>query len=151
MLTPEILKSIDASVLCWLATVDEYGQPNVSPKEIFVAFKEYILIANIASPNSVRNIRINNQVCVSFINIFTQKGHKVFGMAEEVQPSDPSFEVLVQPLETLIKGLFPIRSILRIEVHQTFPIIAPSYYLIEGTTEQSQIESAMNTYGVQQN
>ena len=149
MLTPNILKSIDDSVLCWLATTNVHGHPNVSPKEIFVACEQYILIANIASPNSMRNIRQNNRVCVSFINIFTQKGYKIFGTADEIQPSNPSFEALVQPLEALTQGLFPIQSIFRIEVHQTFPIIAPSYYLIEGATEQSQIESAMRTYGVQ--
>lgn len=27
--------AIETSVLCWLATVDADGQPNVSPKEIF--------------------------------------------------------------------------------------------------------------------
>jgi len=56
--------------LCWLATVSEEGVPNVSPKELFVFEGEkHLLIANIASPQSVKNIQANCQVCVSGINI----------------------------------------------------------------------------------
>ena len=35
MLTPDIKKYIDQSVLAWLATVSKEGIPNVSPREIF--------------------------------------------------------------------------------------------------------------------
>jgi hypothetical protein len=57
MLSPEVQESATRSVLCWLATVDEVGQPNVSPKEIFAGFdSNHLVIANIASPKSGRNI-----------------------------------------------------------------------------------------------
>ena len=78
MLSSEVQNSAAHSVLCWLATVDGNGQPNVSPKEIFAAFDtEHLVIANIASPSSVRNIEVNPLVCVSFIDVFVQKGFKV--------------------------------------------------------------------------
>jgi predicted pyridoxine 5'-phosphate oxidase superfamily flavin-nucleotide-binding protein len=49
---------IENSVLCWLATVDAAGVPNVSPKEIFDHYNDdRIIIADIASSNSVRNIQ----------------------------------------------------------------------------------------------
>ena len=50
-------KWADKSVLCWLSTASAEGIPNVSPKELFV-FDEnnMLLIANIASPQSIRNI-----------------------------------------------------------------------------------------------
>ncbi len=35
MLSIQMKESAARSVLCWLATIDETGQPNVSPKEIF--------------------------------------------------------------------------------------------------------------------
>ena len=71
MLILETLVSARKSVLCWLATADAQGQPNVSPKEIFAIYDSAnMLIANIASPTSVRNIESNPRVCVSFIDIF---------------------------------------------------------------------------------
>ena len=63
MLNQDTINSINDSVLCWLATANENGEPNVSPKEMFIADgTERILIANIASPNSVRNIDANPSV-----------------------------------------------------------------------------------------
>ena len=57
MFTGEVRQAVDRSVLCWLATVDADGQPNVSPKEIFCAIDDVtLLIAEIASPVSRRNI-----------------------------------------------------------------------------------------------
>ena len=76
---------IQRSVLCWLATADAQGQPNVSPKEVFAAFDEQrLVIAHIASPISVKNIQQNPKVCVSLIDIFVQKGWKLIGTAQYV-------------------------------------------------------------------
>jgi len=63
MLTSEIKEYIDKSVLCWLATSSTDNVPNVSPKEIFNYFGEnVIIIANIASPQSLKNIKQNKKV-----------------------------------------------------------------------------------------
>lgn len=40
IITNEIKKYIDQSVLCWLATVSTDGVPNVSPKEIFSYYEQ---------------------------------------------------------------------------------------------------------------
>jgi predicted pyridoxine 5'-phosphate oxidase superfamily flavin-nucleotide-binding protein len=79
----EIIQSINESVLCWLATAPAAGVPNCSPKEAFTFRGESeLVIANIASPESVRNIQANPNVCVSFVNVFKQKGFKLSGTAE---------------------------------------------------------------------
>ena len=149
MLTKDILDYIDRSVLCWLATANEEGVPNVSPKEAFAAQgAHHLLIANIASPRSVRNIRVNPQVCVSFVDVFVEKGYKLRGTAEVVPPGDPRFDDLETPLLRITKGAFPIRSIISIEITAAEPIIAPSYHLRPDTTEASQKAAAMRSYGV---
>ena len=57
--------------LCWLATVDTDGVPSATPKEMFATSGEdRLVIADIASSNSVRNIRENPSVCISFVDIF---------------------------------------------------------------------------------
>jgi predicted pyridoxine 5'-phosphate oxidase superfamily flavin-nucleotide-binding protein len=35
MITDDVKKYIDQSVLCWLATSNAQNEPNVSPKEMF--------------------------------------------------------------------------------------------------------------------
>ena len=75
MLDTTVLNAMNTSVLCWLATCDALGQPNVSPKEVFAAVDAgHLVIAHIASPNSVRNLAANPRVCVSFVTVFTQIG-----------------------------------------------------------------------------
>ena len=149
MLTNEVKNNIERSVLCWLATVDQNGCPNVSPKEVFAADGESrMLIANIASPESVRNIQFNANVCVSFIDVFIQKGFKLRGRAIVIAKSDPRFGPMATPLIAITKGTFPIHSIIEIQVTDVAQILAPSYRLIPGATEEAQIKSAMATYGV---
>ena len=149
MLNIEIEKEVKDCVLCWLATVDADGFPNVSAKEVFSIFgSRYILIANIASPSSVKNISNNSAVCVSCINIFKQKGYKFKGKAKNILPSEEGYKEKLSILYKLAGPKFPIKSIIEVEIKQVFPILAPSYVLYPETNESSQIENALKTYGV---
>jgi predicted pyridoxine 5'-phosphate oxidase superfamily flavin-nucleotide-binding protein len=147
MFTPEVIKYIEQSVLCWLATSDKDNFPNVSPKEMFVQFEENkILIANIASPNSVANILENNNVCLSFVDVLVQKGFKIKGQAKIIYKNDTDFEIKLKPLTTLYSDKFPISAIIEITAQKFESIMAPSYFLYSETTEEMQIKSAMDTY-----
>jgi len=152
-LTSEHKAMAERSVLCWLATVSATGQPNVSPKEVFaIADEEHLVVANIASPTSARNIRANTQVCLSFVDVFIQKGYKVLGEAKDVTPADPAFTRWSEPLKLMVGDRFPIRSVFVIRVTNIEPIMAPSYRLYPAeTTETSQMEAALKTYRVQKN
>ncbi len=143
-------QTLGSCVLCWLATTDADGQPNVSPKEIFAAFdEEHVVIAHIASPISVRNIQQNPKVCVSLIDIFVQKGWKLLGQARYVNASDVAFHAYAKPLLAMTGDKFNIQAVLVVKVVQAHPIVAPSYrFYPDTTTEQSQIEAAMKTYDV---
>lgn len=150
IITGEIRDSVERSVLCWLATTDENGQPNVSPKEVFaVADSQSIVVANIASPRSARNIRANQKVCLSFVDVFVQKGFKIIGTATEVKRSEPEYSHWVTPLLTMAGDRYPIHSVFVVSAIAAEPIVAPSYRLYPSeTTEESQIQSALRTYGV---
>jgi hypothetical protein len=148
-LTAVIKDSISKSVLCWLATSSAENLPNVSPKEIFSYFEDdCIIVANIASPQTVRNIKQNNNVCISFIDILKQKGFQLKGTAEIIEKSSSEFAKMENILNTMTEGKFPFTSITKIKVSVTKPIIAPKYLLYPETTEAEQIESAKKAYGI---
>lgn len=148
-LTPKIKTSITKSVLCWLATTDQDGQPNVSPKEIFTFFgDDQLIIANIASPQTVKNIRQQPMVAVSFIDILVQKGYQLKGKAQIVGKGDTDFAELAAPLEVMTDGKFPFATLTLIKIEQVKPIIAPRYLLYPETTEEQQIRAAREQYGV---
>ncbi len=147
MLTEDFKDSFGRSVLCWLATIGEDGTPNVSPKEIFVTEGEkHILIAHVASPKSVRNIKHNPKVCLSFVDIFVQLGFKAHGTARIIEKTDVTFEARVQPLKKIAGERFPIQSIIEIEVSSIAAILAPRYRLYPETTQAAQVERAVKTY-----
>jgi len=150
MFLPEVSLCASRCVLCWLATVDPDGQPNVSPKEIFAIFdSEHLVIANIASPTSMRNVQSNVRVCVSFVDVFVQKGFKVIGSGRNVRRSDKDFSSWSAPLESKAGPRFTIHSVIVVRAVAVEPILAPSYRLYPAeTTEQAQVASAMRAYGV---
>lgn len=149
MLTEELKQSIDESVLCWLATADEKGFPNCSPKEIFTYFgSSKIVIANIASPESVINIRKNSSVCVSFVHVFKQKGFKLKGHAKYFTLADAEYQEELELVQSLAGESFPVKGVIVVELCSAKPIIAPGYYLVDGTTEENQVQNAKRAYGV---
>lgn len=149
-LTAEIRQRIDKSILCWLATSSSNNIPNVSPKEIFSAYNSnQIIIANIASPESIKNIRQNQNVCVSFIDILVQKGFQVKGTAKIIESTDSEFSNIEKILLKMTGGKFPFSSIINVIVEKAKPIIAPKYILYPETTEEQQIESAKKAYGIE--
>lgn len=149
MLSDEVKEYINKSVLCWLATSSADNQPNVSPKEVFTYFgDEYVIVANIASPGSVRNIHENPWVSISFVDVFVQKGYQLKGEAEIIKRSDPEFESVSKPLLEITNGIYPIASIIKIRIGEIKKIIAPSYKLFPDITEVQNMESAYKTYGV---
>jgi len=150
VLTEQVKRCVNHSVLCWLATTDKDGMPNVSPKEIFTCWRnEFIIIANIASPGSLRNIKENGSVCVSFIDVLVQKGYKVKGNAEIVQDGHSSYEKMKAELEKMTLGKYPFMQVFAVKVKQVESIEAPSYFLFPEISEQERIKQAKKQYGMQ--
>ncbi|MEX0289058.1 MAG: pyridoxamine 5'-phosphate oxidase family protein [Flavobacteriaceae bacterium] len=147
-LTEEIKSYMDRSVLCWLATSSSNSEPNVSPKEIFHHYgSDKIIVANIASPQTVRNIKQNENVCISFIDVLVQKGFQIKGKAKIVGKADLEFSKMEKVLTEMTGGNFPFSTITAISLEQVKQIIAPKYILYPETTESEQIESAKRAYG----
>jgi len=148
-LTTEIKEYINKSVLCWLATASSENIPNVSPKEIFNYYEtDKIIVANIASPQTVRNIKQNPNVCISFIDILVQKGFQIKGKAEITGKVDSEFLAMENILTEMSGGNFPFQTITVIKIGQIKTIIAPKYILYPETTESEQIDSAKKAYGI---
>ena len=113
MFTKEVRASIEESVLCWLATCDESGIPNCSPKEVFVSHGDSeLLIANIASPKSVNNIKKTPNVCVSFIHVFKQKGYKLKGTVKYITPESENYSELFCYIKRVVGDVFPVKGII---------------------------------------
>jgi hypothetical protein len=143
------LNCLGRSVLCWLATADAEGRPNVSPKEVFCAVSpSEIRIANIASPRSRANITANPNVCLSAVDVFELRGFKITAHAHVVSASAPEFERLVKPLAEMAGPGFPIRDVFVLKPLRVSPIIAPSWRLFPDRTPAERRDATLAAYGV---
>lgn len=148
MLNSEIHQSIEESVLCWLATCDLNGQPNVSPKEMFVANGDQeLLIANIASPKSeANNIMVNPKINVSFIHVYKQRGYSVSGIAKIIHSEEAGYHTLLDKIHSLGGESYPVKNIFRIKVESVKKIIAPSYFLCPDISEEEKAKETKKLY-----
>ena len=125
------------------------GAPSVSPKELWGEFdKSTLVIADIASSNSVRNIGNSPDVCVSFVDIFRQHGFKAYGRASIISKSDPEYHDLGFDLLRIAGTKFEIRNIIKVDVARIGRILAPSYKLLPDIGEAEMMEDAFRSYGV---
>lgn len=148
-LTRAVLRDIDASVLCWLATVSPDGFPNVSPKEIFCADgAQAVLIAHILSPVSVANLRANPKACLSFVDVFRQEGFKLVGVASVVDPDDARFATWAAPLAARAGPDFPIQAVIRVVPHRVARILPPSRTFLPGRPPEDELAATYRAYGV---
>lgn len=149
MLTEDIRDYAHRSVLCWLATTSGDG-PSVSPKEMFACFgDDRIIIANIASPQSVQNIARDPSVCVSFVDVFSQRGWQLFGSATLMRKGDAGFAERQAILQDMAGDAFRVATLFDVTVTKANEILAPSYRFKKDVNEADMRESAMRTYGVQ--
>ncbi|MCS3430191.1 pyridoxamine 5'-phosphate oxidase family protein [Klebsiella sp. BIGb0407] len=145
----DVKSCVDKSVLCWLATANKEGKPNVSPKEIFSLYDdEHIVIADIASPVSVRNIKNNPAVCFSLVDIFSQSGFKITGTARLYTPDDENYLRLKSSLSHRLTAEYVVRNIILLTVEKVSKILAPSYHLHPERTEEEHRERTYKTYRV---
>lgn len=146
ILGQEIKNSLEESVLCWMATADSSGIPNVSPKEIFCAVENQIIIANIASPGTEKNLKDNPKACLSFIHILKQKGYQLKGDCEIIDHENPLWLKFASKLNELTEGHYPIKNIFLFTPGSFKPIIAPSYFVFPEQSTEDKIKAAKIIY-----
>lgn len=145
----EVKKDAESAVLCWLATINQNGFPNVTPKELWSIIEDdQIIVADIASSNSVANICRSKKVCLSFVDVFRQRGFKIFGNAEILPKYHDSFSTFANNLSNDDGPIFEIRNIILIKILNVERILAPSYILFPDIKEEDMCESSYRTYGV---
>ncbi|MEM6252804.1 MAG: pyridoxamine 5'-phosphate oxidase family protein [Cyanobacteria bacterium P01_D01_bin.156] len=149
MISREVAQSIESSVLCWFATVAPDGSPNVSPKEAFTHDgKGKIIVAHITSPQTIQNIENNPCVCLSFIDVFTQKGYKVRGTAMVLRESHKRYLEPSVTLAKIVGDTFRILAVIEVEPTAIEEIIAPSYRIFPEITTRRMVQQSLATYKV---
>jgi predicted pyridoxine 5'-phosphate oxidase superfamily flavin-nucleotide-binding protein len=125
-LTDDMRRMIEEQRLCYVATADALGAPNLSAKGTLVVWDVNTLaFAEIRSPRTVANLRVNPRVEVNVVDPIARKGYRFKGAAE-VHSNGQVFE----RGQRLYRGrgvTSAIRAVVVISVTRALPMISPAY------------------------
>jgi predicted pyridoxine 5'-phosphate oxidase superfamily flavin-nucleotide-binding protein len=129
VLTDEMKQVVEQQRLGFVATLCADGTPNLSPKgTVCVLDDDHLMFADIRSPGTVANLRVNPSVEVNVVDPFVRKGYRFKGSAEVLE-AGADFERLLALFVTA--GVFDapkrIRAIVVMRIEQARPLISPGY------------------------
>jgi predicted pyridoxine 5'-phosphate oxidase superfamily flavin-nucleotide-binding protein len=129
---PEARRVVDRQRLCFVATVNDDGTPNLSPKGTICALDDdRLTFGDIRSPRTIQNLRQRPTVEVNVIDPIGRKGYRFRGTATIVDPG-ARLDELVAFFRS--RGLTnPMQCAVVIAVERADPVISPAYD--QGLTE----------------
>ncbi len=132
ILTEDMKWLVREQRLGYVATVCPDGTPNLSPKGATTVWDDdHLIFADICSPGTVTNLRLNPAIEINVVDPFVRKGYRFKGRAV-VSTGGPLFEEILafyqrEGLEVERSGARRIRSIVLVRVERALPLISPAY------------------------
>ncbi|WP_051791215.1 pyridoxamine 5'-phosphate oxidase family protein [Amycolatopsis jejuensis] len=130
--TAEVRTLIEYQRLCYVATTGPDGEPNLSPKGSLKVLSDHELaFADMASPNTVANLRADPRLEINVVDPFLRRGYRIKGVGTVVD--DPGLLAVVG------EGLghdYPVRAAVRIAVTEVRPVDSPVYLFTSAPAEE---------------
>ena len=115
-LSEEAKKAIGELGPSLVATASKDGKPNVAPKGSFrVLDDEHVIFADIASPQTIANLRENPQLSAIVFDAATRKGCRIWGKAVEILDSGNLFDTI--SAEYASKGM-KVKHVVKVKVDE---------------------------------
>jgi predicted pyridoxine 5'-phosphate oxidase superfamily flavin-nucleotide-binding protein len=124
---------VEEQRLGFVATVCPDGTPNLSPKGTTAVWDDdHLVFANIRSPGTLSNLRLNANVEVNVVDPFLRKGYRFKGVASILE-SGAFYDKAIGFYKERGSLVSAIREVVIVRVHSAQPIDSPAYDL--GLTE----------------
>lgn len=119
---------MNSQKLGYVATVSDFGTPNLSPKGTIIAWDEETLaFADIRSPNTLKNLEKNSFLEINVVDPFLRKGFRFRGQGTIIKNGMIYENILRYYRKIGVKS--PIGSIVLVEVDEIFEVTSPLYDL----------------------
>jgi predicted pyridoxine 5'-phosphate oxidase superfamily flavin-nucleotide-binding protein len=128
-LSDEMKRVVGRQRLGFIATVCPDGTPNLSPKgTLSVLDDDHLVFADLRSPGTIANLRLNPSIEVNVVDPFVRKGFRFKGQAELLDAGE-DYDRLVEHFARggLSDAPRRIRTIVVVRVDQARPLISPGY------------------------
>ena len=124
----------------FIATVCPDGTPNLSPKGTTAVWDDdHLVFADLASPNTMENLRHNPVLELNVVDVYSRKGYRFKGMVSIVEKSEVLFDEICRAFDTGTRGVhqvqLPARAYVLLKVERALPLVSPAY--VSGKTERA--------------
>lgn len=128
----------------FVATVDEDGTPNLSPKGTCVVLDDrHIAFGEIRSPNTIRNLKLRPSMEINFIDLFSRKGFRAKGQATFIERGTSEFEELIGNFSQWGELTEKINGVVKLKVERTQVLISPAYDI---GAQEEELRTKWTTY-----
>jgi len=133
LITPEIKEFLEKQKLGFVATVSPNGTPNISPKGTIIGWNsEFLVFANIRSPDTVNNLKNNPNVEINVIDPLLRRGYLFKGTTRILNDGQMYDKILEFYKNLGIKSI--IHEIMLVTVSDVTVVTSPLYAM--GISEQ---------------
>lgn len=149
-ITADMEAIIKQAILSFVATVDEDGTPNLSPKASLTVRKGVLYFADIASPRTIRNLKRNPAVEINVVDIFQRRGYRFKGRALILPPDDDESLTIANWVRATNGPEYPVDHVVKIEAISAAPLLSPAHIFACPPRSQDEIRSTYHQkYGVE--
>jgi len=142
ILTDDMQRVVREQRLGFVATICPDGTPNLSPKGTLTVWDDdHLVFADIRSPATLRNLRLNPAVEINVVDPIVRKGYRFKGTATVVDRGQLMDEVRefyssrwIDTGKSMVE--LELRSFVLIKVEVALPLVSPSYDDPQSTEEE---------------
>ncbi|MEQ8472445.1 MAG: pyridoxamine 5'-phosphate oxidase family protein [Marinoscillum sp.] len=138
---------IKKTKLCFVATVNSDGSPNLSPKaSLEVWDQNHVVFAHIDSFKTIENLASRPKTVLNIVDFLKRKGIRLDGEATTCYPGSPEYDFIAQPIWQNHGRQYPVHCAVKIKVHSMSPLLSPAYRYGADTTEKNLAEHFLTYY-----
>ena len=148
MLNEDMKAIIVQANLSFVATVNEDGSPNLSPKSTLRVYDDsHLIFANLCSPGTIANLKRDPRIEINCIDIFSRRGYRYTGTAAVHSPGDKLYEEFDATMKQELGPATKVHDAVLVTLADVNPILSPAY-ASEGVTEEGLRKTYLKKYGV---
>src|SRR3954470_371707 len=132
---------VSRAILSFVATVNEDGTPNLSPKASLTVANGILYFADIASPQTILNLRRNPAIEINVVDIFQRRGYRFKGRALILQPGDDEYLMIADWVWATNGREYPVNHVVKIETTSIAPLLSPAHVFAQPRRSQDEIRS----------
>ena len=134
VISSKIKSFLNSQKLGYVATVSSDGKPNISPKGTIISWTSDLLVfANIRSPDTMSNLRINPSMEINVIDPLSRKGYLFIGTGKIIKDTPLFDEIVTYYRNSGIQS--PINSVVLVTVSSVSEVTSPLYDLGKSESE----------------